>query len=541
MKSNDEDVAILVGKLLTSAALPVAQGRIRLEAVLREFKISVDSSYLQNEHPAICAAVILSNISQWPDAMLASVYALKFDFSNVIATNIFRKANQHTISLAMDLCYSGHADVGRSIIRRMIEIESLLPDAINHPIGRQQAWLDLLDFHSSILNDHTTSINTIGRPHVISLPVWGEWFINKAAKRIIPCLLSPGNVPKLAEIGTTIICIHCHASDIRIFETLPILHKLAEHAVVKLIPFPISLKSMTSAEDNRALIAVARHASMKFAKKIGADYSPVTADMLCSENFYSESKRLIREGWGIICDGALRVVDDEMERQIIQDQLFQDDTLRLSASWLYRAGFRALHPFVRSSFMMTEPATLPISPVVFYMKSDNGFIFHGFSYAMTTMATEFIQDDLKTYLDLHTPDCRMLSDIIHGHDPNRVCFIDQTPPGDRYLVHVDTIESISQFDMRRPVTPEAAVDDALSCAVRSWDIEYFEWLIRQSIHFCLPEELGREISLPDSLSATAVVQRCLTALQERWLLKGQDIERHTQLAAKFSVLTRRRR
>lgn len=414
------------------------------------------------------------------------------------------ESRKNLFVMATQLCQHRHPRAAQSILERTIDGLRRL----GQPFTEEKGLLDLIVWLRAAEAGDLPKWKVSGRPHVIDLPIFGEWYIERANQRFLPSLLSPGNVPALAKHGTVILAIHTRKHEIEKIERLSSIQKLKQFVKVEYFPWEDSVARLLEPSDlfsssllGRFLLSAARHKMLLAARQHGADFSPGAADIIFSKNFLSECKDLLIQGKVAAIDTCPRVVDSKLALSLKPDE---EGVLAIEAEALYRAELLAYHPHFWASFMRQTPSTISVDPVLFNISSDQGFSMFAFQYFVSAVNGAKIPQDLT--FDFHTPDGRLTSDLVAGRDFSELS-VNRALPSKRLCLQVDSYVGESKFGSQYPVTPEEAVRTGLKWVSKPHDIEYFKTMISTPMTYHHPSDLEANDYPKDSLTQQELMER----------------------------------
>jgi hypothetical protein len=393
----------------------------------------------------------------------------------------------HYYRAAVKAIYRKRPDMTRAILA---ELWQILGGAID--LAAEAGMLAMIDFAASIPEARDTPIADVqGRPTVIHFCAWGERFIGLAGRTVLPTLLASGNVPGLRASGTPIVLIHSRDEDIPGFRRLPVVQALEREGRVVFSPIPGHLMASPTerlvSSWGRMLIAVLQYDALMAARRLGADFVPLGADMLVSGACLSAAKVHLLGGKEAVVTVPLRSVAGPLLERLEAGGFHRGAALDVPADRLYRASLETLHPFIRDSFMRREPTRIPVDPVQFFFPVAGGFVGRCFHLLPLMVSTARLPRDIGC--DFWTLDARLLSDVLAGLDRSSACHV-HTPVsgGDMNCLSLDEEAGVAAFGSEE-LSPVGAAQAVHACINRYEDLEHFIWAGRQRFIYPLPPDL----------------------------------------------------
>lgn len=382
----------------------------------------------------------------------------------------------------------------------------------------ERGLLSLIRFQQSAEKTAAPEWTLIGRPHVIDLPIWGSWHIERANRRYLASLLASGNIPTLSSFGTVIIVIHCRANEKAQIAGLSSIRKLQQWANIEFCTWPAEIERLLEPSDlfpssylGRFVIAATRYSTLLKAKKCKADFSPGCADIICSNDFFRNCKQLILSGKAAVSDICVRTVDTKLPSSLAPNE---DGVISVTAQNLYRAAWSAWHPHFMASFMRKTPNLTSVDPIQFNVTSENGFVMHAFQF----FASAINHEKIPKYVgfDFHTPDGRLIADVLRPDHRDQDWAFNVEQPGGRFCMQVDSDAGESKFGVDFKVTPEDAVKCGLKWMSNPQDVEHFEWAAQKSVFYPQPTDAPTPAYPNDGLANEEIGTRLKAAfLAER--------------------------
>ena len=380
-------------------------------------------------------------------------------------------------------------------------------------LAPESAMATIMRFVERAATPPTPAVAPAGRPTLISLCVWGEPFIDAAARYFLPCCLAPGNVPELGKHGTVYLRINTRAEDVPRIKSLPVVEALSRHAVIDCAAIPETVLAGPHLSGrqfwNRMIFAALNYADLMVARSIGADFIPAVPDQLFSNRCYTAAKEILMSGYQAVVQQPIRAVASRIMTALEAAGCLRDGCIDVPSATLYRASLETIHPFIKQSFMRRQPTQLPVDPIQFYFPTSSGFRLHGFQLEFRAAATRDLPADLTC--DFHTYDTRLLSDLLRGRDRDKAAYVQHQMPSETYLVTIDeegTTASFGEFEL----SPPGSVRSIIKWINNEVDIDHFLWTVQQKFDFSLPP--GVRLDMPaDCADEDEAVSRMVQILQ----------------------------
>lgn len=338
----------------------------------------------------------------------------------------------------------------------------------------------------------------MSRPTVIKIAVWGKKFVQAAADTVFACLLAPGQLddPALRAAGDVIVHVTVPPEDRALLEASGVLGRLREVAKVELAWSPEALSARTKADNltQRRRLALAEYNSLLYAQRLGADWIPLNADTLISNRFVATVKRRLLEGRRAVAGSPFRTEREGFEAEAGARRDF-------SATELYQISLRHMHKVTLGYFLRKTPSVIPAAPHQVLFTTPEGFAAHSVQLCPYGIDTRSLPESYP--FDGLTLDCRMLSDVLAGHNYDATCWIDREAPGDAYLTALDDAAGIASFG-RIDVTVAQVARSARHFMRYPHDLDYFRWSARQRVLFPIPDALRAQLPTDCVDEATAI-------------------------------------
>jgi hypothetical protein len=511
-----------VDELLALAEGPDEAARQRLAPVLGDQRPFDNRHWSEFPARALVAYVLLSTGQQ----------ELAFELAS--RSLLAGKADDLSWRLIDNGCHTTLLDVVKALHRRR-------PDMATHRLRTTMARLDrvtgldaarrvqvAIDFAQSASARWANPPAPHGRPTIIHLAIWGERFIDMAARTVLPCCLAAGNVPMLAAYGAAFLHIHTRAPDVDRIRALPVTQALAQHARIEITVIPEELLTPPTPEFApswmRIVAALLQYDGLMRARSVAADFVPMAADALLSGAALSSAKQLLAAGYEAVSTVPIRSVTKKMFAWLAAHGYRRTLDMDVPSDTLYQANLETLHPFVRASFMRRTPTAITVDPVQFYFKTAQGFAAHCFHQLPLMVSTRRLPPDFVC--DFHTLDTRFLSDVLAGLDRSRSCYVQHQMPGDMFCVGLDDEDEMAKFGVAE-LSPAGAASAITYWIDRYEDLEHFVWAIRQRFEHPVPP--GLQLELPaDTHDETTAVDEIVQRLTAQRIKIFEELRRYRQ-------------
>lgn len=434
-------------------------------------------------------AFILSHLERLAEALAVSLLSIQKHGRDELGDKAINHVRSRLLRQAFDAVEAKRSDLARAQLLRMIEVLDGAATTIEERSG-----LDLLSAIAAIKGSRAAVQLVEGRPTVAKLGIWGDSFVESAARNVLASCLAPGNAPALARFGKLIIHLHTRERHVEQLRSLPAVRELLRYAEIKieLIPENLFIPSHMWGMGfwNRCLLAMVEYDSLMYARQIGADMVCLGADMVLSDGCLKAAKDKLAAGYDIfLMSPALRMID-EKAAPLIQ-RYRRGSELVVPADALYRLALETLHPGTFLQFMRRDPQRLAADPHQFFFTTTDGFAAHTFQWHPLAFSARSVTEDIG--FDGHTIDCRFSSDLLAGKDRIRASYVYQDPPRDGYVVTVDSMRNVAEFGDFE-MSPRGAVRSIEKWINREEDFDHFEWALRQRTEFRVPP--GVRLVLP---------------------------------------------
>jgi hypothetical protein len=152
---------------------------------------------------------------------------------------------------------------------------------------------------------------------------------------------------------------------------------------------------------------------------------------------------------------------------------------------------------------------MPADPHQFFFTAADGFAAHAFQWHPLAFSARSVPENIG--FDGQTIDCRFPSDLLAGKDRETTCYIDREPPGNGYMVGLDSAHGIAAFG-NFEVSPAGVVRSLDKWINRAEDFDYFEWMVRQRAHYRVPPDVT--LALPtDCRDEDGVIEEIIQGVE----------------------------
>jgi len=323
----------------------------------------------------------------------------------------------------------------------------------------------------------------------LSLPVWGDAYVEAAASGLLRTLLAPGNLPALARKRKVRLEITTTARDRDAFEARPIMAALRRHAAIDYFIIPEAIAATPLPRDFAYwIMSAGHHASMERACRAGTAVSFFTADMLLSDGSLEAAQRRLDRGVQAVLVRAL-----EVERgAVAPGDTKPADPLALTGRDLVDLGLARLGLDRAKTFPEGCRALTPCTFAV-----EGGYVAYGFHFLPLLVSAELARQPCVR--DLLTVDTRIV----------RLALGDASPGGRVEIVtDPSEIAIVSTLDTARGELQKAVLSiNKLGRWGASWcfepaDAAYFDWCLRHRVVFPFS---GAEIAAEPSAAERASI------------------------------------
>jgi len=507
-------VDALAARLLALAAL-ADEASARTELALWSQRVGAFSSLGDRTAPiASIVASMLWTLGKRRDAFLLAAKSVRSHGADDLNAVILDDGHSWVLRSVHDAIEMKRPDIARA---ELAPIVASLGGALDTIEGR--AALELLSCVERI-DPGSRGITVEGSPTLLDLGIWGDRFIEAAARTVLSCCLAPGNVPALARLGTVILHIHTRSRDVERIRSLPIIAELSRYARIEIAAIPESLFIESHVWGlgfwQRNILSFIEYDSLTFARSLGADMICLVADLLLSDGCLSAAKEKLAAGHEIVLTSALRA--DAGAMRSLTERYRKGLSLDVPRDTLYRLSLETMHPALRRQFMRPVPQSTVSDPYQVFFTVPGGFAAHAFHWHPVAFSTRSVPADIG--FDSHTIDGRFASDLLAGKDRDAACYLQRSPPDDFYLVSLDASGGVEAFGAFE-VSPAAIVQSLSKWVDRPEDIAHFAWLLRQRAVYRVPPDLALDLPADclDEESAIAATVDLLAAAQPQLLAR----------------------
>jgi len=183
---------------------------------------------------------------------------------------------------------------------------------------------------------------------VLSLVIWGDDFIDRAARYCVGSLRSPGNLRALSATGEVTLLVHTAPKDKERIMSLPELRDLPVRLLVRTIPDPI-LAAMTG-EQKYWLLGGLQSLHLAFAARETADFYMLFPDAVFSEAYLRSLADLKTRGADAVLLSGFKASETSMLLDLRRFRA-EDGSISIPADRLIECALQDVHPAIRSFFV----------------------------------------------------------------------------------------------------------------------------------------------------------------------------------------------
>lgn len=177
----------------------------------------------------------------------------------------------------------------------------------------------------------------------IAVGVWGDWHTRAMVKLNFATLLSPGNVPAIADRCRLIFDIHT-----REFDKAYILASPEYEALKQYCDFEFKVIDELILEDPIAAHKLPWNEATEKARENGEFVCFYHPDIAWSDGSFTHLANLIASGKKAIFKGFMRVVDTTFENALVENFRDEDGAITIAPRALVKLGLEHLHPMMAS-------------------------------------------------------------------------------------------------------------------------------------------------------------------------------------------------
>jgi hypothetical protein len=470
---------------------------------LRDIKlIEGEQGSLDDFHPVVISSLIFLNVGLWAEA------------AGQVAKIQLTQPDNSSLSFMLWLCRKKINELAYFKIRTKDHIGAIadMSELRDHIGGlprfrEESATIDLLRYLETIPASIQAPPDLVGRPHLISIPLWGQRFIDCAARILLPCLMAPGNVPQLKLYGTVILQISTLARDVEKIQSLEVIKELSKHALIIYQIYPDFICQIFDQPDinsasgwGRFMEGVADYQGVLMCQATGADRSWLTADCVLPDGYLSAVKACLLDDYDLVGGIGLRALENELVAKARADGHIGEQVMSLPPDWLYNSALRYLHPFLKSCFAKRKDfCEVTVDPVQFLVQTPEGFGVHGYQVAMLAHSARSIPP--QTEPTLMTCDVRWFIDAQRSNGDLKLKLMDVVDPT-LLLVSLDTNDTFTNFGAR-PATILHSAISACRTIFYEGDLEAITRYFHHCFNFPLSEEFKDMV--PDDVMTSAEI------------------------------------
>jgi len=320
-------------------------------------------------------------------------------------------------------------------------------------LSRKEILESFIEYFSSATEIVDIPAELSGRPHLITIPIWGDRFIELADKVLFRCLMAPNNLPKLAEFGTVSVRITTLSRDIKRLESLQVLKLMKSLVDVQIVPFPRFIDLIIARTGNVATRSLVRRMESIcdfegniFARKANADRSWLTADVVIADGYFYRLKLILLRGYNLIGSSSLRAVEKDFLFKVQSEKVLNGDAMSFQPSWLFRTAIQCVHPFFQGSFAKDSNfASVAQDVSAILSRTEGGFAIHCFQLSVVAIGAQLLSDNRR--YDGLTCDVRFFLDSMVSHKDG-LLFTDPNLEKELVVIVLDTDNSFADFGAR---------------------------------------------------------------------------------------------
>jgi hypothetical protein len=327
-------------------------------------------------------------------------------------------------------------------IREFVAIPSTIFGEADYKLSKLISE-NLLIYFDRAEDDIDVSVQQSGRPHLITIPIWGQRYIELADNILFRCLLARDNLPGLSQFGTVTIRITTLREFIEPIKSLKTIKLMSSYATIQVVPFPDFVHAIIDYFAGKPIGSLARRMESLcdfegniFAKKTGADRSWLTADAVIADGYLTQLKKILLRGFNLVGSGSLRARESDFLSKAGSEGYLADSSISLSPPWLFETAISHAHPLFGNCFAKRfNFAKIEQDASFILSKTDNGFAIHCFQLSVVGFAADILPE-INSY-DGTTCDVHFFADVLASNERNRLfpC------PGETYELVAITLES----------------------------------------------------------------------------------------------------
>lgn len=214
--------------------------------------------------------------------------------------------------------------------------------------------------------------------YIIQLCVWGDPYVDKMIKYLIPSLLAPNNIPAIANTYTIFLWVHCDQRSYDQLNSSVVVASLGKYISVKYDIIPPNVYNKFERLNKSVLLRVVQkilgyrvefkyyllgslqNIAMLTAQKNRALFSFFMPDFLFSDKSLSNMSELMRDGYKAILGGAFRSAAHELDMHLIN--LRHNDVLLVTGEDLSRIVVKTMHKAATVRIVSNQNTNLNLCP-----------------------------------------------------------------------------------------------------------------------------------------------------------------------------------
>lgn len=329
--------------------------------------------------------------------------------------------------VGMRLIERGDLSGGQRFFESLVQI---FPDVMRPYVLLYGQMLELTKRYRSIAKTATDQLEP--RNLIISIVVWGDRYTDLMLKYFIPSLLSPGNVPRLAQMRKIYFEIYTTPNLVPVIKNSRAYQELARLVKIEFIEFAEEIVSGPEYARNSNLryhvYGGFHHMSIERARALGADLLCIAPDGIHSDGSYSNYVRMIDEGYKAIMFTGSRGQIEALAP--ILDRMRDEDTqsLSLPPRTLVLLTAKYVHNDFQRFVLTKNNRLVPEVLSLMFFPHAHGFFVRSFHLHPIVIAAEALRKDI--IFDYQTVDANLISRMFP--DPSEwhsIKVIDDTDDG----------------------------------------------------------------------------------------------------------------
>jgi len=256
----------------------------------------------------------------------------------------------------------------------------------------------------------------------MNLVSWGERFIEMSAKTGLPSLMSPGNLPRLAEENDLVLEFVTNASNLEQILAIPAVTKLAEIAEIKIFGFPAEIEPLQN-KLPYVTFGFGSHGTIFRAQRDGADLIFLLADAIWADGSFSAIAGLVTsEKRAAFIDGLnarAAAILPSLERYRSEDGA----CLSIGAVQLWGLAASELMPRTRDHLYDPASQTSRYPPVRLVFQESDGLTVHAF-HNLPLYVSHAAFAKIK-FFQYSTPDGAFLESVLDNLDREQIVYFEE--------------------------------------------------------------------------------------------------------------------